>query len=68
MTPIEIVAIIFLRGIESFGVYEAADAQAGVRARDEEVAGTVCGADPNVIDRRGLPDGKIRGLCPGHRD
>ena len=49
------------------GLHVTTDAQAGVGARDEEVACPVGGADPDVIDRRGLPHGKIRSLCPGHR-
>ena len=46
---------------------KARDAQAGVRARDVEEAGTIGGADPHVFNRNGLLYGKIRGLCPGNR-
>ena len=45
----------------------AADANAGVGARDVPEAGTIEGADLHVFDRFGL-DGKIGRLCAGQRD
>lgn len=48
------------------GANAARDAQAGFRARDVEEAGSVRGADTNVLNRRGLPSGKISGLSPSN--
>jgi hypothetical protein len=46
---------------------EARHAQARLRAWDVEEPDPVGRADTHVLDRRGLPDGKVGGLCPGNR-
>ena len=56
-----------LRPIFVFEAGPAADAQAGVGARNVEEACSVGGADANVFNRRGLLDGKVGGLSPSHR-
>src|SRR5690606_29497183 len=45
--------------IAVFGADTAADLDAGVRARNVEEAGSVHGTDTDVLDRRGLPHGKV---------
>ncbi len=49
-----------------FGASAARDAQAGVGARDVEEAGTVGGADADVLDRNRLLHRQVGGLSPAH--